>query len=403
MSQPYTLRANLAALPRPAWILFLGTFLNKFGSFVVPFLTLYLTGRGYSGFDAGLAVGSYGIGNLGALLLGGYLADHIGRRRTIVASMFSGGVALLLLSQARSLHALLALSALAGLTGEFYRPAGSALLADLVPPAQRVTAFSAYRLAFNAGWAFGPAIAGFLAGRSYLWLFVGNALASFGYGAVALIALPRDGRHAGHAPAGWLAAWTRLKRDRDLHRILIGTFLIGAVMLQMISTFSLQVARLGYPGATYGLIISMNGAMIVLFELPLTTLTARFAPRTAIAAGYLLMGAGTALFTLARSAVPLTACTALFTLGEMIAMPLSSAYVANLAPPNMRGRYMASYGLMWTLATVLAPGIGMQLFAIRPAALWLACGAAAVAAAVAVRRELAPAPAPAAADQWAGP
>ena len=77
-----TLLTSLRSLPRPAWILFFGTFLNKFGTFVVPFLTLYLTGRGYSVTDAGLAVGAYGVGNFCASLVGGYLADRVRRRPT---------------------------------------------------------------------------------------------------------------------------------------------------------------------------------------------------------------------------------------------------------------------------------------------------------------------------------
>src|SRR5271157_1955235 len=88
-SEP-TLVPSLRALPSAAWILFFGMFLNKFGAFVVPFLALYLTRLGYTLTDAGLAIGAYGVGNLIASLLGGHLADTIGRRKTILLSMFSG-------------------------------------------------------------------------------------------------------------------------------------------------------------------------------------------------------------------------------------------------------------------------------------------------------------------------
>src|SRR5579864_7261899 len=185
-----SLRQNLTALPRGAWILFFGTFLNKFGTFVLPFLAIYMTGLGYTTAQAGLPIAAYGIGTLGACLLGGYLADRLGRRKTIVLSMFSVAVAMLCLSQARALPAIVLFAGLAGLTGELYRPATSALLADLVPPGQRVTAFSAYRMALNAGWAFGPATAGLLAKHSFFWLFAGDAATSVLYGLVAWFALP---------------------------------------------------------------------------------------------------------------------------------------------------------------------------------------------------------------------
>src|SRR5215471_1891845 len=113
-----SLRESLRALPRGAWILFFGTFLNKFGTFVLPFLTLYLTGLGYSIAEAGMAAGAYGVGSLGACLVGGYLADRLGRRKTIVLSMFCGAVVMLCLSQARSLPLIMGLSCLVGLAGE---------------------------------------------------------------------------------------------------------------------------------------------------------------------------------------------------------------------------------------------------------------------------------------------
>src|ERR1041384_5314000 len=137
-----TLLETLKSLPRPAWILFGGTFLNKFGTFVIPFLTLYMTRQGYSIGDAGLAISAYGLGHIVASALGGHLADTIGRRNTIVISMFSAAVSMMLLSQAHGLAAIIGLTALAGMTAEMYRPASSALLPDLVPPGQRGHAFS---------------------------------------------------------------------------------------------------------------------------------------------------------------------------------------------------------------------------------------------------------------------
>src|SRR5437868_10582421 len=92
-----SLLASLRALPRPVWILFLGTFLNKFGTFVIPFLALYMTRQGYSTAQAGLAIGAYGVGCFAASGLGGHLADTFGRRNTIVLSMILGSFAMLLL------------------------------------------------------------------------------------------------------------------------------------------------------------------------------------------------------------------------------------------------------------------------------------------------------------------
>ncbi|HEY8132931.1 MAG TPA: MFS transporter, partial [Thermoanaerobaculia bacterium] len=126
-----SLRENLRALPAPAWILFGGTFINRFGTFVMPFLVLYLTRSGYTIAQAGLAVGAYGGGHIIASMLGGHLADRIGRRNTIALSMFASAAAMLALSQARTFVPILILTCLTGTAAELYRPASSALLIDL--------------------------------------------------------------------------------------------------------------------------------------------------------------------------------------------------------------------------------------------------------------------------------
>jgi MFS family permease len=375
-----TLHSRLRALPRPAWILFLGTFLNKFGTFVLPFLTLYLTQRGFSLTDAGLAISAYGLGGLMASVVGGHLADAIGRRKTIALSMFSVAAAMALLSQSRSLPMIMASTWLAALTGELYRPASSALLADLVPPELRVTAFAAYRMAFNAGFAFGPATAGFLASRGYFWLFAGDAGTSVLFGVIALVALPR-GLPVRREEGGWSRDLKTLAGDKRFLRVLGGAFIVALVFLQMLSTYSLHVTRLGFAAGTYGMILSLNGLMVVFCELPLTSLTRRFPSRAVMAVGYVLVGAGFSLNAFAHSVAGLAACMVIFTFGEMVAMPVSSAYIANLAPVHLRGRYMGVYALTWSAALILAPQMGLRLFAFSPAALWIACGALGVVAA----------------------
>lgn len=368
-----SLRENLSALPRAAWILFFGTFLNKFGTFVLPFLAIYLTQLGYTMAQAGVAMAGYGIGTMAACLVGGYLADGFGRRKTIVLSMFSVSVVMLCLSQAKSLPAIVTLATLAGLTGELYRPASSALLADLVPAGGRVTAFAAYRLAFNAGWAFGPATAGLLSKSSFTWLFIGDALTSLLYGVVAWFALPRHmtGERVSQA---WNDVWRVVRQDALFRQAIFACLAVGFVFVQAFSTMSMEITRHGFSPATYGWVISLNGLLVVLCELPLTTITKRFKPRRVMATGFLIIGLGFAS-NLSERTLPLIVLTVvLFTFGEMIAMPISGAYIADLAPANRRGLYMGTWGLTWSLAFVCGPSLGMLLFSVSPAALWISCG-----------------------------
>ena len=368
-----SLRQSLRALPRGAWILFFGTFLNKFGAFVVPFLAIYMTGMGFSNAQAGMAIAAYGIGSLCACFLGGHLADRLGRRKTIVLSMFSAGIAMLCLSQARTLPAIVCFASLAGLTGELYRPASSALLADLVPAGQRVTAYAAYRMAFNAGWAFGPAMAGLLAKHSFLWLFVGDAVTSFLFGLVAWFALP-TGLRGTRTDNSLLDTFRVLREDKRFRQLACAALVIGLVFVQVFSTMSLEITHNGFSPATYGLVISLNGVLVVLCELPLTIITKRFPARRVIALGYLLIGAGFASNALVRT-LPLLVLTAiLFTFGEMVSMPVAGAYVADLAPAERRGLYMGTYSMVWSLASICGPSLGMILFSINHTALWVLCG-----------------------------
>ena len=380
-----TLFEGLRALPRAAWVLFAGSFINRFGGFVVPFLTLYLTGQGYSVTAAGLAVSAYGAGNLFASLVGGHLADRLGRRETIVLSMFGAAVTMMLLSQARGLPLIVALTFVTGLVSEAYRPASSALLTDLVPVGQRLTAFAALRVTFNAGFAFGPATAGLLAAYGYIWLFVGDALTSAVYGVIALLALPRGVQHSTTTNgASWREVWSVIRDDKRFQQLVLASFAVALLFMQTASTFGLFVTHLGFSAATYGAVISFNGALIVFCELPLTALTRRFPARKVMALGYVLIGVGFGLNYFAHSVPALVACMALFTLGEMFALPMASAYVADLAPPHMRGRYMGVNGMTWALALIIGPVAGMKLFAFSSAAYWGACALLGVLAAVVI-------------------
>ena len=381
-----SLGQNLRALPRGAWILFFGTFLNKFGTFVLPFLAIYMTRLGFSAAQAGLAIGAYGIGTLAACLMGGYLADRLGRRKTIVLSMFSAAVVMLCLSQARSLSTIILFAGVAGLAGELYRPASSALLADLVPEGNRVTAFAAYRMSFNAGWAFGPATAGLLAKYSFSWLFIGDAATSVLYGIVAWFFLP-SGLRGGRIENSVMETIRVVRNDARFRQVLLSSLLVGLVFVQMFSTMSLVITHSGFSESTYGILISMNGALVVLCELPITTITKRFRSRRMMALGYALVGLGFCSNILPRTLSLLALSTVILTFGEMIAMPVAGAYVADLAPPDRRGLYMGTYGMIWALAFVAGPSLGLMLYTQRPLWLWVACGVMGLAASAWISRQ----------------
>ncbi len=368
------------------WILVLGTFINRFGTFVVPFLLLYLGEEGFSIVRAGFVLSAYGVGNLVASWLGGYFTDRFGRRNTTVVSMFSSAAVMMAIPLAVSemtaqgwsewlrLGSVMALNALAGMTAELYRPASNALLTDLVPEENRVTAFSVYRLAINAGWAFGPAAAGLLAKYSFVYLFLGDAITSAAYGVVALFYLPHGKRNKAHVDSRWGPALRRISRDRRFLLYVCATLGIGFSYFQTHSTLAVHVRDAGLSTAMYGLLHSFNGLIVILFELPLSPWTQRQPPRRVMALGYGLIGIGFAATAWAHDLRMLAVTVAIWSAGEIVSFPVGGAYVANLAPDDMRGRYMGFMGFVWSFNMIVAPTLGTVLYTVSPTALWLICG-----------------------------
>ena len=371
-----TMRSDLRQMPRPVWFLFAGSFVSRFGSFVLPFLVLYLTTRGYSPAQAGIAISAYGVGSLGAAAVGGHLADRVGRRETIAASMLSSAAVMVALSQAGSLPLILVLTALAGLTSEAYRPASSALLADLVPAGRRVTAFATYRFAINLGFSAGPAVAGLLAERAYVLVFLGDAATSAVFGVMALVLLPATraaapaaGSDAGQPPGGVRT----ILADVPFLVFLAASTATAIVYFQQEAALPLQVLADGHSTAIYGSLISLNGLVVTAIELPFSSVTRRYPPRRVIAAGSVLLGVGFGATALVTSAPLLAVTVVVWTLGEIVAAPVSGAYVADISPPHMRGRYAGGWGMTYGLALIVGPALGTAVYAASPDLLWGGC------------------------------
>jgi MFS family permease len=359
------LRQRLRALPGPVWVLAGGQFVNKFGAFVIFFLVIYLTRLGYSPAQAGMAAAMYGVGSFIAMFAGGHAADRLGRRATIVLSMASSAVAMLLLSQARGILALTTLAAFAGLASELYRPAASALLIDLTPKGQRVTVFAVYRTAINAGIAAGPAIAGLLAERSFFWIFIGDAATSIAFGAIALVALPAGRPHPDAIPAGPGILYA-LRTDAELRRVLVAMFGAVFVLFQITTVLPLHVTALGFSTATFGALASLNGFTVAAIEIPATSITTRLHPRVAMGAGFAVIGLAYGGLGFAGSVAALAFVVLAATAGEVAALPITAAFVGDLAPDHLRGRYQGALGAAAALGVAAAPAVGGALYGWTP-------------------------------------
>lgn len=374
MLQPYL------ALPRAIFVLCLGTFINRAGTFLVPFLTLYLTSSlGLGSAFATQAMGLYGLGGIVAALTGGQLADRIGRRTVMLVSLLGAASILLFFGRLTSPPAILAAVVAFAFLGEMYRPAAMAMLADLTTPAQRPTAFSLMYLTINLGMTISPIVGGVIAQRSFQWLFWGDALTSAVYAAILFVAvretLPARRAAGGaaaapaHPPFGAVAR--RVLGHGAFQVFLLATLLVSITYMQSHTTLPLYMKDLGLTPQHYGLVVAVNAFMVVCLQLPFTTLTGRLPREAMLVVSSLFMAAGFGLTGFATTPLWLAGTVVVWTVGELLQAPYLSSVVADLAPANLRGTYMGMLTLTFSGSLMVgAPLGGAVLERFGPGALW---------------------------------
>ncbi len=369
---------TFGGLPRQFWFQWVGMLVNRLGMFVQPFLVLYLTdARGLSVQQAGTLVAIWGSGALIGPLLGGWLADRIGRRATMAGAMLAAAASLAALGAAQSIPAIAVAAFFAGVTADMYRPAASALVADIVPPEDRARAFGLLFWAINLGFAVAATAGGFLASKGYGLLFAIDAISCVIFGALIWFGVRHETRPAPASKDTPKVGYRTALRDRTLVWLLGLTLLYGSVYDQAYITLPLAIRDAGLPTSSYGTVIALNGIVIVALQPFLTPRLMRFRPTTVLAAASFLVAAGMAATGLARGPVTFGVTVVIWTLGEIAVAGLLGAMTAELAPPQARGRYQGLFTLSWAASGLVGPVVGTAVYGgVAPAALWLSCLAA---------------------------
>ena len=367
----------MGGLPRPFWVLWTGTLITRMGLFVIPFLTIYLTQkRGLSMAQAGATLMLYGIGGAIAGPVGGFFADHFGRRRTMVASLALAGSGMIALGLAQRIEVIAPGVFLLGLVSEMYRPAMLAALGDLVPPADRVRAFGLIYWAINLGVSIGLTFAGMIATVSYFLLFLGDGLTTLVFAVLVWRGVPetRPQPQAHEQVMSPLAGFLAPYRDPPFAAFMCLSFLIALIFMQHMSTLPLDMIAHGISPASYGVVIALNGALIVLVQPFLAPALAKRNRSLSLAAGATVMALGFGLNALARTTPIYAASVLIWTLGEIAVLPVAHSVVTDVAPPLLRGRYQGAYTLAFGLAACAAPAVGtLVLQRFGATVLWSAC------------------------------
>jgi len=386
-------------LPRAYWLLWGGTIVNRIGGFVIPFLTLYLTGpRGLPVSTAALMVSLFGAGSFSASLIGGELADRLGRRPMMLISFFVAPLTMLMVGLGQSIGVIAGATLLLGFFTDLYRPAVNAAIADMIPPQDRPRAYGYLYWAINLGAAVAPILAGLMARTNYLLLFFGDALTTFVFGLIVWIGV-RETRPAelqGGIPLGLGERLRALRREPILLAFTGLALLFGTVYMQGHVTLPIDMLSNGLTPEQYGLAVAINGALIVVLGLPASNAAPRWPRFQVMAASGLLLGIGFGLPALLTTFGGYALSVVVWTLGEIGGATIAPAIVSDLAPADKRGLYLGVFGAAWGLAFLTGPVVGGWIYQNHgPTALWISCliaggvlGAAFLAMAPAAQRRM---------------
>lgn len=365
--------------PRTYWVLWIGTLVNRLGSFVVPFLALYLTReRGFTVERAGLVVSLYGVGAVIASPLGGMLADRVGRRITLAGGLWMGSIGMVCLGFARDPIAISVAAFCLGIMGEVYRPAVSAAVSDIVSPEDRQRAFSLLYWVVNVGFAIAVPLAGLMVRYGYLTLFLADAVTTFTYGCVIWFMLPetRPARASTQDTSAPGAASSLLAPFRDPAFLAFAVPIFGVAVIFHQSQVSLpmDLSARGLTEAQFGTVLAVNGVLIVLLQPFTSRMLSHLRRAQALAIAAALTGLGFGLHSVSAHMGIAAFAVAVWTLGEMLQAPVAPSIVADLAPSGLRGSYQGAYHMLWGMASGAAPALGGWLLGrAGSSSLWMTC------------------------------
>lgn len=345
-------------LPPLAWTLGACHLVARGGAFVQPMLVLYLTQeQRMTPTAAGAVVAAVGIGDFGSQLLGGWLGDRIGRRRTMLLGFLGTAIALAALGSAAATPVIWATAVGYGLAAGLFRPAGSAAVADL-PPEQRVRAYSLLYWAANLGYAIAATVSGVLASRGYGLLFWLNAVAMLVAAVIVVTAVPETHSGPSHRRRALLPVLRADRLMRTMTLIHVGCF---TLLMQAFATLPLLMTAQQFSSATYGSVLALNGFAIVVLQPLAAAVLANRDRATVLATSMLLAGVGGGLAAMSQSIAGYAVAILVLSLGQIGLAVQFGATFAALAPPDLRSGYMGVASSAWSLGAVLGPMLGTAL------------------------------------------
>ena len=367
------IRTTYNEFPRTFWTLMAATFIDRVGGFLLfPFFALYITQKfGVGMTQVGVLFTTFSIGSIFGGILGGAMTDKFGRRSMLLFGLVVSGVSSVLMGLVNDLNVFYFLAAFMGLVGSAGGPAQQAMVADLLPKEKQAEGFGIIRVMVNLAATIGPALGGLLVARSFMLLFIADAVTSLITAVVVYFVIPEtkpqkvDGAQE-ETIVQTMGGYKTVLKDWAYMAFLGVSALMVLVYMQMNSTLSVFLRDVHeFPAHQFGWLLSMNAAMVVAFQFWVTRKISGYPPMRLMAIGTLLYGIGFGMYGFV-SAIPMFfVAMVIITIGEMITAPIGQALAAQFAPEDKRGRYMAVFGFSWIIPNtfgVLGAGLVMDYF-----------------------------------------
>jgi predicted MFS family arabinose efflux permease len=376
-----------AGLSKKTWYLSLVMLVNRSGTMVIAFLTVYChTQLHFSITQSGFVVALFGMGSIVGAYVGGRITDAWGFYPLQVTSLILGGLMFITVGFLKTYFSLCVGILVLSICNESFRPANSTAIAHYSSVENRTRSFSLNRLAINLGWAMGSAMGGFLASINYHLLFWVDGCTNIIAALLLLKLLPYVKTGSKREAVEQKKVKQSAYKDRVYMLFITLTILFASCFFQLFTMGSLFFKTEWHLNEFFiGILMAINGLMIVAFEMILVyTLEGRRPLTHFISFGVLLVGVGYALINvLPGGAWAAVLAVIILTLGEIMSMPYMNSFWISRTSENNRGQYAAMYTIAWSIAQVAAPTFGSQIIADKgfPALFWALLGICVVASA----------------------
>ena len=359
-------RNAYSGLSHSTWLLSLIMLINRSGTMVVPFMTLYLTSpkMGYSVGRAGFVFGLFGAGAFCGAYLGGKLTDKIGYYPVQLITLTGGGILFILLGQMKTYPLICLFTFLVSFINEAFRPANTTAISFYSSVENRTRSYALNRLAINIGWAVGSAIGGILAKINYELLFWVDGITNIAAAFVMLAFLKPVNRETHPDAQQEITTAIPAYRDKTFIFFILVTALFASCFFQIFTNLPVYFKRHLHLSEPYiGFLMAINGTIIALIEMVLVyKLDGKRRSMAYITTGVTLVGISFWLLNIPRNGALIGFCMiSLVTFGEIFSMPFMNSYWISRTQTTNRGQYAALYTMAWSAAQTLGPMGGAQL------------------------------------------